>query len=68
MMEYPEWGGTHKDHPVQPLFPHRHPNNPTLCLSIVQTLLELWQPWGRAHSLGSLFFTLWEKNLSQNPA
>ncbi|RLV91154.1 hypothetical protein DV515_00014217 [Chloebia gouldiae] len=46
----------------------RHPNNPTLCIpgSGVQTLLELWQPRGCAHSLGSLgsASTLWGRNLS----
>ena len=32
------------------------PQNPTLGIpgSAVPMLLELWQPWGRAHSLGSL--------------
>lgn len=29
-------------------------NNLTLCL-IVQTLVELWQPWDYDHSLESLF-------------
>lgn len=31
-MEYYELEETHQKHPVQPLFLHRHPNNPTLCL------------------------------------
>ena len=40
----------------QPRFLHRHPQNPTLSIpgSAVLELLELWQPRGRAHSLGSL--------------
>lgn len=40
-MEYYELEGTHQEHPVQLLFLHRHPSNPTLCLSVVQMLLEL---------------------------
>lgn len=51
IMECPEVEWTHKYHPVQPLAVHRHPNSPTLC---IQTFLELWQPWGTAHSLGNL--------------
>ncbi|XP_017589485.1 PREDICTED: sodium/myo-inositol cotransporter 2 isoform X3 [Corvus brachyrhynchos] len=54
--EYAQLGGTHKDHRVQLLALHRHPNNPTLGIpgSTVQTLLELWEPRARAPSLGSL--------------
>lgn len=46
-MECPEWEKTHEDHGVQVLALHRHPDNPTLCLT------ELWQPWGCDCSLGS---------------
>ena len=53
-MEYPK--SDPQGSSVQPLALHSHPNNPTLGIpgSAVQTLLELWQPWGCAHSLGSL--------------
>lgn len=52
--DYPKLEGTHKDHQFQLLALHRTSQNPTLCLggffsmsmSIVQRLLELWQPWG----------------------
>ncbi|KAM4774729.1 mitochondrial ribosome-associated GTPase 1 isoform 4-T5 [Cyanocitta cristata] len=41
---------------IQPLALPRHPNSPTLGIpgSAAQTLLELWHPRGRDHSLGSL--------------
>ncbi|RLV84247.1 hypothetical protein DV515_00016307 [Chloebia gouldiae] len=50
------------------VFTQEHPNSPTLSIpeSAVQTLLQLWQPRGRDHSLGSLgsASTLGGENLS----
>lgn len=46
-IEYPELERTPKDHCVQLLALHRRPpNNPTLCLSVVQTLPKLLQSSG----------------------
>lgn len=43
-MEYLKLERTHKDHYVQLSALHwRPPNNPTLCLNVVQTLLKLLQ-------------------------
>lgn len=65
--EHPEQEGTHKHHPVQLLTLSRPPQHPQpVPESITQTVLELWQPWGHDHSLGSLFplpVTLWGRNL-----
>lgn len=41
--------GTHKGQ-IQLLAPQDHPNNPTQCLSIIQTLMEPWQPRECHHS------------------
>lgn len=64
---HPEHEGTHMDHPVQPLTLSRTHQQPLpVPESMVQTLLQLWQPWGHDHSLGSPFHipvTLWGGNL-----
>ncbi|NXT07448.1 RFIP5 protein, partial [Prunella fulvescens] len=57
---------SHQDHPSNPRpcsdTPKSHPGH---TWSSVQTLLELWQPWARAHCLGSLgsASTLWGRTI-----
>ena len=55
-MEYPELEGPMgimDPAPVPALTPQQ--SQPVHPWELCQTLLELWQPWGCAHSLGSLF-------------
>lgn len=43
IVEYPELEGAHKDHWIQLLAPHRTPKNQSICLRVIQMLLELCQ-------------------------
>lgn len=48
IMEYPEWEGTHKDHPSPTPALHRHPTIPSCA---VPMFLELWQVLGAPKAL-----------------
>jgi len=55
-IEYPNLEGTHKDHSVQTLLPHKTTQKPNpMSEGIVQMLLELWQLRAVPTALGSPF-------------
>lgn len=52
--QYPALEGTHQDHQPNSWPCTDTPTIPPCAGSVIQMLLELWQSWGSAHSLGSL--------------